>query len=114
MILNLINSLLLTLIIELTTSFIIGIRNKEDIKVVIWANILTNPVVVFLANSIKLLNNNLIYNSIVLIMEIIVVIVEFVIFKKYIEFKGKSSIFISTINNIISFSIGIIISKIIF
>lgn len=114
MILNIINSLLLTLIIELTTSFIIGIRNKEDIKVVIWANILTNPVVVFLANSIKLLNNNLIYNSIVLIMEIIVVIVEFVIFKKYIEFKGKSSIFISTINNIISFSIGIIISKIIF
>lgn len=114
MILNLINSLLLTLIIELTTSFIIGIRNKEDIKVVIWANILTNPVVVFLANSIKLLNNNLIYNSIVLIMEIIVVIVEFVIFKKYIEFKGKSSMFISTINNIISFSLGIIISKIIF
>lgn len=114
MILNLINSLLLTLIIELTTSFIIGIRNKEDIKVVIWANILTNPVVVFLANSIKLLNNNLIYNSIVLIMEIIVVIVEFVIFKKYIEFNGKSSMFISTINNIISFSLGIIISKIIF
>ena len=114
MILNLINSLLLTIIIELTTSFIIGIRNKEDIKVVIWANILTNPVVVFLANSIKLLNNNLIYNSIVLIMEIIVVIVEFAILKKYIEFKGRTSMFISTINNITSFSLGIIISKIIF
>ena len=89
-------------------------RNKEDINVVIWTNIFTNPVVVYLANCVKLLNNNLIYNIIVIIMEIIVVIVEFIIYKKYLNFKEKSPVFISIINNIISFSAGIIISKIIF
>lgn len=114
MILSLIISLCLTIIIELTISFIIGIRNKEDIKVIVWTNILTNPVVVYLANCLKLLNNNLIYNSLVIIMEIIVVIVEFIIYKKYLVFKDKTPMFISSINNIISFSLGIIISKIIF
>lgn len=104
----------LTIIIELIVSFIIGIRNKEDIKVVIWANIFTNPVVVYLANCIKLLNNNLIYNIVVIIMEITVVIVEFIIYKKYLKFKEKSPLFISSINNIISFLLGIIINKIIF
>ena len=114
MIFNLIISLCLTIIIELIISLLIGIRNQEDIKVVIWANILTNPVVVYLAICIKLLNDDLIYNSMVIIMEIIVVIVECSIYKKYFEFKEKSPIVISSINNIISFSLGIIISKFVF
>ncbi len=114
MILSLIISLFLTIIIELTISFIIGIRNKEDIEVIVWANILTNPIVVYLANCLKLLNNNLIYNILIIIMEIVVIIVEFIIYKKYLIFKEKTPIFISSINNIISYSLGIIISKIIF
>ena len=114
MVLSLIISLCLTIIIEIITSYIMGIRNKEDINVVIWTNIFTNPVVLYLVNCVKLLNNNLIYNIIVTIMEVIVVIVEFIIYKKYLNFKEKSPVFISIINNIISFSAGIIISKIIF
>lgn len=114
MIISLIISLILTLIIEVSISFIIGVREKEDLKVVLWVNILTNPVVVYIANCVKLLNNNLIYNIIVTIMEIIVIVVEFILYKKYLEYKGKSSLLISSVNNIISFSLGIIISKIIF
>ena len=114
MILSLIISLCLTIIIELTISLIIGIRNKEDIEVIVWANILTNPIVVYLANCLKLLNNNLIYNILIIIMEIVVIIVEFIIYKRYLVFKEKTPIFISSINNIISYSLGIIISKIIF
>ena len=114
MILSLIISLSLTIIIELTISLIIGIRNKEDIEVIVWANILTNPIVVYLANCLKLLNNNLIYNILIIIMEIVVIIVEFIIYKRYLVFKEKTPIFISSINNIISYSLGIIISKIIF
>ena len=114
MILSLIISLFLTLIIELIISLCLGIRNKEDIEVVIWANVFTNPIVVYLANCIKLLNNDLVYNVLVIVMEILVVVVEFLIYKKYLGYKGKSPLLISSINNIISFSLGIVISKYIF
>lgn len=114
MILSLIVSLCLTLIIELTLSFLLGIKNKEDIKVVIWANIFTNPMIVYLANCIKLLNNDLIYNILVLVMKIIVVIAEFIIYKKYLDYKEKSPLLISIINNTISFLLGIVINKYIF
>lgn len=81
MIFSLIVSLCLTIIIELTISLGLGIRNKEDFKVVLWANIFTNPIVVYIANCVKLLNNDLIYNIIVIIMEVIVVIVEYGLYK---------------------------------
>ena len=114
MIISLIVSLLLTIIIEISISFIIGIREKEDLKVVFWTNVLTNPVVVYIANCVKLLNNNVIYDIIVFKMEVLVIIVEFSIYKKFLDYKKKSPLLISSINNIISFSLGIIISKIIF
>ena len=55
-------SLLLTLIIELVTSLILGVRGKDNIIVIICANMCTNPIVVFIANCLVLLNNILIYN----------------------------------------------------
>lgn len=113
MILSLIISLCLTIIIELAVSLVIGIRNKNDIKIIICVNVLTNPVVVYTTNCVKLLNNNLVYNIIVIIMEILAVIVEGKIFKRYLEYKEKNPFFISTLNNCISFSLGIIISNII-
>ena len=114
MIISLAVSLLLTIIIEISISFIIGIREKEDLKVVFWTNVLTNPVVVYIANCVKVLNNNVIYNIAVFIMEVLVIIVEFIIYKKFLDYKKKSPLLISSINNIISFSLGIIISKVIF
>lgn len=113
MIISLIISLILTIIIESIISFIIGIRDKEDLEVVLWVNILTNPIVVYIANCLILLNNNVAYNIVVVIMEILVIIVEFIVYKKYLDYKKKSPLLISSLNNIISFSLGIIISKII-
>lgn len=114
MIISLVISLILTLIIEVSISFFIGIREKEDLQVVLCVNVLTNPVVVYIANCVKLLNNSLNYNIIVLIMEVIVVIVEAILYKTYLKYKGRSPLLISSVNNIISFLLGIIISKIIF
>ena len=63
-------SLFLTIVIELTASLVLGIRNKEDIYVVILVNICTNPIVVFIANCLILIGSNkLIYNIIVIIMK---------------------------------------------
>lgn len=112
MILSLLISLFLTIIIELTVSFIIGIRDKDDIKVVILVNICTNPIVVYIANCLMLFTNDFIYNIGVAILEILVVMVEFVLYKKYLKFDKVSPFVISLINNVISFSIGVIINYI--
>ena len=114
MIKSLIVSLFLTIIIELSISIIIGIRDMEDMKTVIWSNIFTNPIVVYSANCIRLLNNSLIYKITLILLEVIVVIVEFYIFKKFLKFNRKSPIFISCINNVVSFLLGTVISKILF
>lgn len=112
MILSLLISLFLTIIIELTVSFIIGIRDKDDMKVVILVNICTNPIVVYIANCLMLFTNDFIYNIGVAILEILVVMVEFVLYKKYLKFDKVSPFAISLINNVISFSIGVIINYI--
>ena len=114
MIISMAVSLLLTIVIEISISFIIGIRDNEDLKVVFFFNVLTNPVVVYIANCVKLLNSNVIFNIAVFIMEILVIIVEFIIYKRFLEYQKKSPLFVSSINNIISFSLGVIISKIVF
>lgn len=114
MIFSLIISLLLTIIIEISTSFLQGIRKKDDLEIVLWANILTNPVVVYIANCVKLLKNDSIYNMVVITMEIIVVFVEYKLFEKYLEYRKKSPFLISLVNNVTSFGLGIIINKLIF
>ena len=107
---SLLKSLSKTLIIELIISIILGIKNKDDIKVVICANIITNPVIVYITNCILMFNNKEVYFYSVIILEIIVFIVEYIIYKKYIRFDKISPIFISLINNVLSFGIGVIIN----
>lgn len=110
MIRSLIVSLILTLIIELTVSLILGIREKNDIKVVIFANLFTNPIVVYISNCIlyfKLFN---IYSIVVAILEIFALVAEFIIYKKYLRFDRICAFKISLINNVISFGTGVIIN----
>lgn len=114
MIFSIMLSLSLAITIETMISILIGIRNWKDIKTVACANILTNPITVFLAYWIKMLKNDLIYYIFVIIIEILVIIVEFIIYKKYLEYREKSPLCISIINNIISYSLGVIISTWIF
>lgn len=108
---NLIISLILTIIIELGISLILGIRKKCDIYVVILVNICTNPIVVYIANCLKLLNN-MVYNIVIVILEIMVVIVEFELYKRYLKAYKKSPLALSIINNTLSFGIGLIINNI--
>ena len=112
MITSLLKSLTKTLIIELIISIILGIKNKDDIKVVVCANIITNPIIVYVTNCILLFNDMILYFYIVIILEIIVFIVEFIIYKKCLKFDKISPILISLINNFSSFGIGVIINSI--
>lgn len=108
MIKSLILSLILTIILELLISYMLGIRNKKDFKVVILVNIYTNPFVVFLSNIVQLMNNTLLYYYSVFILEIGAIIIEALLYKKYL--KGViNPIRLSIYSNIFSFCIGIIL-----
>ena len=110
MILSLIISLLLTILIELSISTFLGIKTRNDIRIVILVNICTNPIVVYIANILKLLNNNLLYILTVILLEIIVVFVEFRLYNKYLKNYKKSKFISSLVNNISSYMIGILIN----
>lgn len=110
---SLIKSLVLTLIIELIVSVLLGIRGKENIKVIVCANTCTNPVVVYVSNCVSLLNNDILYSIVVAILELLAVLVEFILYKKFLNFDKISPLVISLVCNVISFGIGIIISNII-
>lgn len=110
MIANLACSLFLTLIIELIVSIAIGIRKKNDIITIIAVNTLTNPIAVFIATSVEMLGNTILYWITVAIIEIIVFLVEGVILKKFLIYNKISGFKISLINNLSSYLIGLIIA----
>ena len=111
MIKSLILSLILTIILEILVSYILGIRSKHDFKVVILVNIYTNPIVVFLSNIVQLMNNALIYYCSVFILEIGAVVIETLLYKKYLKY-AINPIRLSIYSNIFSFGIGIILLSI--
>lgn len=109
---SLVICLLLTLVIELTVSILLGIRQKNDILLVICANTCTNPVVVFLSNCAALPGNIIIYIFAVAILEILALFSEYIIYRKGLIFDDISPMAVSFINNATSFGVGIIITHI--
>lgn len=101
-------SLILTIILEILMSYMLGIRKKDDFKVVILVNIYTNPSVVFLSNIIQLINNTLVYYCSVFILEIGAVIIEAILYKKYLKEK-INPIQLSIYSNVFSLGMGIIL-----
>ena len=104
-------SLLLTLIIEILISLLLGIRKKYDIFIVMCANICTNPVVVFISNCVYLFSNKSIYVISVIILELFAFIFEYIFYAKYLDFEKVSPLLISLITNSISFGLGLIVWK---
>ena len=99
MIFDLSVSLLLTIVIEVIVSYALGIRTKKDIMIIAIVNICTNPVLVYITDCVLLFSNGKIevYNITVVIMEIIVIIIEYLLYKKYLSHKGKSPFIISLV-----------------
>lgn len=110
MIKSLIISLILTISIELLISILIGIRKKNDIITIIAVNTLTNPIVVFTANLLNNFKIKLLYWSIVIIMELMVIFIEGKIYEKILDYKKISGLILSFLNNAISFCFGLIIT----
>lgn len=103
-------AVILTVIIEICASFIIGIRNKKDLLNIILVNIMTNPLVNFIVIFLNFYFGIFSRNVGLVILEILAVIVEGFVYKKYLNFKKINPYVLSLILNCSSYFIGEIIN----
>ena len=105
----LVGYLLLTIILEVSLSFLLGLR-KKDIIYVVLVNVLTNPIlnVVNVYCTILYLKNGYIISLVIL--EILAFIIEGLIYKKVLTYKKIKPMILSLILNVFSFGIGYIIN----
>lgn len=108
MIESLITSLILTIILETIFSYMLGIRKIKELKTIIFVNVYTNPIVVFLSNIVYLMNNTLVYVFSIFILETGAIIIEALFFEKYLK-RNISPVRLSSYNNFFSFGMGIIL-----
>lgn len=103
--------LICTIIIELIISLIIKVRDKRDLINIILANILTNPIVVTLPFSLNILYGIKYYYISLITLEILTIIIEGLIYKKYLKYQNINPYILSLILNISSYVIGLIINR---
>lgn len=113
MIKTLIVSLALTLVVECIGAMILKIREKNGLKVVALANVITNPVVVFSSTLVWHFLGPEVYAVVITAFEVVAIIVETGIYKKYL-FKDSlgQALKISLILNFCSYFAGEIINTI--
>lgn len=102
-----------TIMIELITSLLLGIRNKKDILNVILVNIMTNPLVVSI---LMYITYNRLFNTTIsiIILEILVILTEGFTYKKVLTFDKINPYVLSLILNISSYFIGGLLNNIIY
>ena len=103
-----IRCLLLTIVFETSIAFLIGLR-KKDLLNVILVNIMTNPLVVSVPVYFNLAYGLKSRNVVLLILEIVTVIVEGLIYKKYLNYKKINGMWLSLLLNASSYLLGVII-----
>lgn len=110
----LLNSLVLTIILEEIFALIIGVRSRKDLCLICLVNIITNPAVVFLY---YLTHYYTVWNSIIItiILEGMAILTEAIYYRKYGRLMGGNNLkaFIFSIGaNLFSYGSGFLISRI--
>ncbi len=105
--------LLITVFVEVIIAFILKYR-KKDLLNVMLVNILTNPLLNSTAVYINFYYGLKAREIFVVIFEIIVVIIEGMIYHKYMNRRKINGYLLSLILNVSSYIIGLIINKIIY
>lgn len=107
LIINLLEALILTEIVEAITAYLLGFRGERFFKVLILINIITNPL---LNITLNVLNNIGIYNFVILIfLEVLVVLCEWRLFKFALGNSEKSFLILSIIINLSSYFAGLLL-----
>ena len=103
--------LLITIIIEVITGLIIGIRDKKDILNIVLVNILTNPVVVSVPVLILLVWGPTARWISLAVLEILTVVVEGFIYFKVLKYRKINGFLVSLILNLASYGIGELLNR---
>lgn len=106
-------ALIATILIELTLSFILGVR-KKDLFTVILVNIVTNPIVVTIPLYINLEFGIISRRIVLIIFEILTVVVEGFIYKKMFDYKKINPYILSLILNVTSYVLGLLLNSLIY
>lgn len=104
-------TLILTIFIEIVSVLIIGLKNKELLTNILLVNILTNPTLNFILEHTYFNFENILWLYIILL-ELIVVIFEWLFLKFRLKSKNLPFFKIAFIINATSFLIGLLISEI--
>ena len=105
----LMTTLIGTVIIEVVFALLLGVRDKKDIMNIILANIMTNPFLVIFSFMIKAKHGDQVYYPVLFFMEILAVLSEGYIYRKYLEYKRIRPFLLSLILNLLSYTIGLLI-----
>ena len=100
--------LTLTILIEVSLAFILGVRKKRDFLNIILVNIMTNPIVVTLPILLYILFNYSVYRYSIYILEVLAVILEGLVYLKILKYRKLNPFALSLILNAVSFGIGLI------
>ena len=107
-IISIINSFILTLVIEYIIIKFIFVRRKI-FTLVLLVNMLTNPLVVYIYNIMSLYS--FAYKDVILMfLELLVVIVEGYVYKYLLETYWEKALIVSFISNILSYLIGALLN----
>ena len=104
--------LILTIVVELFVARLLGVKNKQELLIIIAAQIFTNPIAVFITSAcIDWTADSAQYYGCVVAVELAVIIVEGLIYK----LKGVSSApwRLSILCNLASVSVGILVQTLI-
>lgn len=107
MILSLSFSFLLTVAVECTAAFLLGLRDKRSLLIVFLANVITNPVVVYTMNLLHLYGIGG-ERLILLLLEIAAVGVEVLIYYRAFG-HGWRALFLGLLLNAASFAMGLFV-----
>lgn len=99
-------ALVVTILLEVLSALIIKIRDNKDIINIILVNVLTNPLLVSITYVIFLKFGEEIQKIVEAVMEITILIVEGILYKKYLKNDKINPFLISFILNLSSYAIG--------
>jgi hypothetical protein len=109
MLYSLLFCLLLAVVTETVTSFLLGVRTGRDLRLVACVNCITNPVAVYVMLWVLLLRSPAVYWTAVAVVEIAVVWAEYRLYQKFLENAKISPLVLSVVCNAVSYGAGVFI-----
>jgi hypothetical protein len=107
---SLVIALILTIVLESIVIYLFGLRRKTDFLAILFINLLTNPLMNFFILVIQSLNLMTFNLYSIVIVELVVVIVEWRLLIYSVSESPKKLFVISLVMNLFSFSFGVILS----